>query len=160
MKPSYFCYFVFLLYFPALLWPLSTLYVRLVNFLSEHKFTPSNFDSVLNPHTKYNTDDNIDQHLGCNFKYYYSNTIIDEGVLHQNEFSIFHHNARSLNKKANITVDYISTLNHNFDIIGFTETWFNSVEDSNLIYLENHAKIDSIRPNRTGGRRSVQVHRF
>ena len=47
-------------------------------------------------------------------------------------------------------MDYISILNHNFDIIGFTETWFNSVEDSNLIDLENYAKIDSIRPNRTG----------
>ena len=49
-------------------------------------------------------------------------------------------------------MDQISILNHNFDITGFTETWFNSVEDSNLIDLENYAKIDSIRPNRTGGR--------
>ena len=101
--------------------------------------------------SNYKTNDNIDQHLGCNCKYYDSNTITDEGALHQNEFSIFHHNSRSLNKKANITVGYISILNHNFDIIGFTETWFNSVEDSNLIDLENYAKIDSIRPNRTSG---------
>ena len=99
----------------------------------------------------------IDQHLGCNCKYYDSNTITDKGALHQNEFSIFHHNSRSLNKKANITVDYISMLYHNFDIIGFTETWFNSVEDSNLIDLENYAKIDSIRPNRTGGRASMFI---
>ena len=77
-------------------------------------------------------NDNIDQHLGCNCKYYDSNThtIIDENALHQNEFSNFHHNSRSLNKKANVTVDYISILNHNFDIISFTETWLNSVEDS------------------------------
>ena len=50
-------------------------------------------------------------------------------------------------------MDYISIFNHNFDIISFTETWFNSVKDSNLIDLENYAnlKIGSIRPNRTGG---------
>ena len=129
----------------------------LLNFLSEHKFTPSNFDSVLNPHSN-NINCNIDQHLGCNCKYYDTNTIIEEGALHQNEFSIFHHNSRSLNKKASITVDYISVLNHSFDIIGFTETWFNSVEESNLIDLENYSKIDSIRPNRTGGGASIFIN--
>ena len=128
----------------------------LSSFLSEHKFIPSNFDSVLNPHSN-DINSNIDQHLSCNCKYYDTNTIIDEGALHQSEFSIFHHNSRSLNKKANITVDYISILNHNFDIIGFTETWFNSVDDSNLIDLENYAKIDSIRPNRTGGGASMFI---
>ena len=56
-------------------------------------------------------------------------------------------------------MDYISILNHNFDIIGFTETWLNSVDDSNLIDLENnyYAKIDSIRPNRTGGGASMFI---
>ena len=70
----------------------------LLSFLSEHRFTPSNFDSVLNTHSNYNANDKIDQHLGCNCKYYDSNTITDEGALHQNEFSIFHHNSRSLNE--------------------------------------------------------------
>ena len=54
-------------------------------------------------------------------------------------------------------MDYISILNHNFDIIGFTETWFNSVEDSNFIDLENYAKTDSICPNRTGGGASMFI---
>ena len=45
----------------------------------------------------------------------------------------------------------ISILDRNFDIIGFTETWFNSTEDSNLVDLDNCTKLDSIRPNRTGG---------
>ena len=73
--------------------------------------------------------------------------IIDGGAIRQHgqsEFSIFHHNSRSLDKKANITVDYISIQKHNFNIIGFTD-------DSNLIDLENYAKIDSIRPNINGG---------
>ena len=50
-----------------------------------------------------------------------------------------------------LTIPLISILNHNVNIIGFTETLFNSVEDSNLIDLENYTKIDPIRPNRTGG---------
>ena len=37
-------------------------------FLAKHIFTPSNFDSVLSPHSNYNDNDNIDQHLGCNCK--------------------------------------------------------------------------------------------
>ena len=106
MKPWYFCYYVFLLYFPHFFVPSAPFMSYLLSFLSEHKFTPSNFDSVLNPYSNYNTNDNVDQHLGCNCKYFDSNAITYEGALHQNEFSIFHHCSRSLNKKANITVDY------------------------------------------------------
>ena len=54
-------------------------------------------------------------------------------------------------------MNYISILNHNFDIIGFAEAWFNSVDDCNLIDLENYAKIDSIRPNKTGGGASMFI---
>ena len=129
----------------------------LLSFLSEHKFIPSNFDSILNTHSS-NINHNINQHRSCNCKYNDTNTIIDEGALHQSEFSIFHHNSRSLNKKVSTTVDYISILDHNFDIIGFTETWFNSIEDSNLIDLDNYAKLDSIRPNRTGGGASIFIN--
>ena len=55
-------------------------------------------------------------------------------------------------------MDYISILDHKFDIIGFTETWFDSIEDSNLIDLDNYAKLDSIRPNRTGGGTSIFIN--
>ena len=129
----------------------------LLSFLSEHKFIPSNFDSILNPHSS-NTNHNIDQHLSCNWKYYDTNIINDEGALHQSEFSIFHHNSRSLNNKASITVDYISILDHNFDIIGFTETWFNSIEESHLIDLDDYAKLDSIRSSRTGGGACILIN--
>jgi hypothetical protein len=42
-------------------------------------------------------------------------------------------------------------MNHDFDIIGFTETWFNHTEESNLIDLDTYDKIDCIRQDRTGG---------
>ena len=92
-----------------------------LSFFSEDFSTPSHIDSVLNPHFNH-INCNIDQHLGCNCKYYDTYLIIDEGALHQSELSIFHHSSRSLNKRANIIVVYICILNHNFDIIGFTET--------------------------------------
>ena len=125
---------------------------ELSNFMSDHIFKPSPYDSVLNSHS--NSVDkacNIDQVLNCNCKYYDSNSIVNEGVLQGSEFSIFHHNSRSLNNKATSTIDYISIMNNTFDAIGFTETWFNNSEESNLIDLDNYDKIDCFRPNRTGG---------
>ena len=124
----------------------------MLNFLSGHQFNPSSYDSVLNSHSK-STDKtcNIDQHLNRNCKYYDTDSIVNEGILHDSGFSLFHHNTRSLSKKASNIVDYISSMNHDFDIIGFTETWFNHTEESNLIDLDTYDKIDCIRQDRTGG---------
>ena len=100
----------------------------LSSFLSGHRFNPSTYDSVLNFHS--NSSDktcNIDQNLNCNCNYYDTNSILEEGALHESKFSLFHHNTRSISKKASNIVDYISILNHNFDAIGFTETWFNNI---------------------------------
>ena len=124
----------------------------LSSFLSGHQFNPSNYDSVLNSHS--NSADktcNIDHQLNSNCKYYDTKSIIDEGALHGSDFSLFHHNIRSLSKKASNIVDYLSILNHSFDAIGFTETWFNNTDESNLVDLENYNKIDCIRQERTGG---------
>ena len=65
---------------------------------------------------------------------------------------------RSLSKKATKVVDYISILNHDFDVIGFTETWFNNIEESNLIDLDNYDKIDCIRDDRTGGGATIFIN--
>ena len=55
---------------------------------------------------------------------------------------MFHLNTRSLGKKANGGVDYCSVVVHDFDVYAFTETWFNSGDDSNLIDLDNYSNID------------------
>ena len=80
-----------------------------------------------------------------NYKYYDTNTIIDEGILHQSEFSNFHHNSQSLDNKLTslwtiglylynlYPYNIYIILNHNFHVIGFTETRCNSDDDSNLI---------------------------
>ena len=70
--------------------------------------------------------------------------MLEEGALHDSNFSLLHlntTNTRSLSKKATNVVDYISILNHDFDVIGFTETWFNNIEESNLIDLDNYDKL-------------------
>ena len=107
----------------------------LSSVLQGHQFNPSKFDSVLNSHSNLvDNSCNIDQQLKCNCKYYdtntkdLANTILEEGALHDNNFSLFHLNTRSLSKKATNVVDYISILNHDFDVIGFTETWFNNIK--------------------------------
>ena len=49
-------------------------------------------------------------------------------------------------------------MNHDFDVIGFTETWFNNIEESNLIDLDNYDKIDCIRDDRTGGGATIFIN--
>ena len=64
------------------------------------QFNPTKFDSVLNSHSNLvDNSCNIDQDLKCNCKYYDTNSILEEGVLHDNDFSLFHLNTRSLSKK-------------------------------------------------------------
>ena len=91
-------------------------------------------------------------------KFKITNTILEEGALHDNNFSLFHLNTRSLSKKATNVVDYISILNHDFDVICFTETWFNNIEESNLIDLDNYDKIDCIRDDRIGGGATIFIN--
>ena len=130
----------------------------LSSVLQGHQFNPSKFDSVLNSHSNLvDNSCNIDQHLKCNCKYYDTNTILEEGALHDNNFSLFHLNT-SLSKKATNVVNYISILNQDFDVIGFTETWFNNIEESNLIDLDNYDKIDCIRDDRTGGGATIFIN--
>ena len=61
-----------------------------------------------------------------------------------------------LEKSTNV-VDYISILNHDFDVTGFTETWF-KIEEFNLIDLDNYDKIDCIRDDRTGGGATIFIN--
>ena len=130
----------------------------LSNFMSDYTFVPSKFDSILNPHSLSSDNScNIDDNLNCDCKYYDTNTF-NEGVINQGDFSVFHLNTRSLGKKASGVVDYCSAIDHDFDVYAFTETWFNSEDDSNLIDLDNYSNIDCIRYGRTGGGTSLFIH--
>ena len=61
----------------------------LSDFMSEYKFIPSHFDTILNSHS--GTSDsscNIDKTLDCNCKYYNINSV-NEGVLERSDFPYF-----------------------------------------------------------------------
>ena len=76
-------------------------------------------------------------------------------MIELNWIELNHLNAKSLGKKASGVVDYCSVIDHDFDIYAFTETWFNSDDDSKLIDLDHYSNIDCIRYGRGGGGTSM-----
>ena len=50
-----------------------------------------------------------------------------------NHFSLIHINARSLSKNFEEISNYLSLLNHEFSVIGISETWLTNSTSDNLI---------------------------
>jgi hypothetical protein len=48
-------------------------------------------------------------------------------------------------------VNYLSSLHHHFDIYGFTETWFNSDDDADIVDIGDYSTEHCIREDRKGG---------
>ena len=65
--------------------------------------------------------------------------------------SLYHFNARSLNKHANDITIHLATLKCHFNIYGFTETWFRDNNDSNLVDFEGYSAVNCNRKGRSGG---------
>ena len=124
------------------------------------RFDPIGYGSILNPHSNSTDNDcNIDKYFPLNCKYFDidgMNSLVDN----IRDISLFHLNTRSLNNadKANSVINYISSFHNHFDIYGFTESWFNSIEDANLISIEGYMSENCIRENRRGGGASLFIH--
>jgi len=128
--------------------------------LPDIKFDPFRFNSTLNPHSMNSDEDcNIDDIQSTHCDYYLSDDLNNlTKTKKHTELSMFHHNIRSLNKHATEITSYLSTINHNFNIYGFTETWFNFEEDSKLIDIgDNYSIINDIRKDRSGGGASLFI---
>ena len=124
------------------------------------RFDPLRFNSILNSHSSTSDIDcNIDaiQKTRCN--YYVSEDLNDlSETIKTPELSLFHHNIRSLNKHSSDITNYLATINHTFNIYGFTETWFKYEDDSNLIDIgENYSVLNAIRQDRSGGGASLFI---
>lgn len=133
---------------------MSTEYDQMFNL----RFNPTPFDSTLNPHSsKTDSTCNIDHNLN-NECIYYDNDQFNSNLPVNHALSLFHLNCRSLNKNSNEITSYLSSLNHRFDIYGFTETWFRSEDDANLVDCEGYSIENSIRKDRTGGGASLFVN--
>jgi len=124
---------------------------------SNLRFDQFVFDSVLNPHAATSDDDgNIDHCLSYDCNYVDIDSINSHDIS-KRDLSLFHHNIRSLNKNGNNLIDYMSTINHRFDIYAFTETWFNSKSDANLVDIDDYHSEHCIRENRRGGGASLFI---
>ena len=65
-------------------------------------------------------------------------------------FSLFHLNARSLPSKFLQIKDYIHTLQHEFSVHAFTETWFRE-KPCSFYNLSNYSLVLKHRSGRVGG---------
>ena len=122
------------------------------------RFDQNVFNSILNSHSSSSDNDcNIDNCFPLNCKYFEIDCV-NSLINSRRDISLFHLNTRSLNKNANTVINYLSAFHDHFDIYGFTESWFNSIEDANLISLEGYNSENCIRENRQGGGASLFIH--
>ena len=72
-----------------------------------------------------------------------------------NSFSLVHFNCRSLPCNFDYLNMYLSSLDHNFKVIGLTETWLNSLSPLNLYPLSDYNLMCN-----TDSRNKVVVQEF
>jgi len=126
--------------------------------MSNVNFNQVVYDSVLNPHSSTSDlDCNIDRCTDFNCSYF-DNDLLNSTKIKDCEISLFHLNARSLNKNSNSVVDYIASFDNHFDIYGFTETWFRSNDDSDLVNLDGYIPVNCNRQGRRGGGASLFIN--
>lgn len=109
------------------------------------------------------TDNDIDPDSNYLFKqvsgdkcHYYTeesfkNLLQNENISNQSdELSLLHINIRSIRNKFDELSDYLTSLKHNFSIMGLTETWL--TEDcANMYNIRDYKLITANRKNRSGG---------
>lgn len=83
------------------------------------------------------------QSVDCN---YYDSDTFNQIPADGPTFSLFHANSRSLNKNLESFLDFLSTLDHDFSVIGFSETWLGNnrsplVQIEDYIFVENHRTL-------------------
>ena len=81
---------------------------------------------------------------------YYSIDSFNSSNLNSSTLSIFYMNAQSLAKKFPCCMNLIQGLSHNFQIYGFTETWFKDCV-STLYNIPHYSFIQKSRSHRKGG---------
>lgn len=121
------------------------------------------FDPFLLNNTKYtdnwDPDVNLLRNSTDNSCQYFSENSFSTlcNTLPKNTFSILHLNIRSLPRNHDHFVHYLSTLRHEFSIIGLTETWLQD-STSHLYDIPNYTSIHCCRSTRMGGGVSILLH--
>lgn len=114
-------------------------------------FKPFSFDCSLHPSD--NPDDaNVTSPKTIPCQYYTNENIEShEPNINKCNMSLFHSNIRSLNKHYDDIANYLSSLQHHFDIYGFSETWFTSDNDANIVDIGDYSIENCNRKDRRGG---------
>jgi len=122
-------------------------------------FKPFSFDSKLHPCDNSTDDADVtkSQNIPCQY-YNIDNINSHHPDIGNCNLSIFHHNARSLNKNSNNILNYLSILDHHFDIYGFSETWFNSNDDASTIDIGDFSVENCNRDGQRGGGVSLFIN--
>ena len=68
-----------------------------------------------------------------------------------NKVSIMHINSRSLFKNYEHFVVFLSCINHNFSVIGISETWFKQTTDTCMFDIPGYSLLQVCRSNKRGG---------
>lgn len=86
------------------------------------------------------------------------NTLLQDMLEPQSkQFSTFHLNLRSLSKNHDLLIHFLSSLNHTFSILAFTETWLSN-ESTSFFDIPNYHSLHHCRTGRGGGGVSIYVH--
>ena len=131
--------------------------------LDKNVFVPFEFnDNVhtplfeVDPDYNFFTDTQIAYNVNCD--YFIQDTFIQyyKKRKHDKPFSVFHMNVRSLPKHFSELDLYLGSLQHQFSILGITETWLNET-NCDLYGLHGYSSIDKFRHNTPGGGISLYV---
>ena len=117
------------------------------NDLPEDSLSQANFLDEIDP------DLNLLSDVYGSSSYYLTtdfNQIISRSPAVANGLSVLHLNIRSVPANLTALVSFLSTLNHNFTIIGLTETWLNDLSASRYSLL-GYASVEIHRTHMRGG---------
>ena len=80
--------------------------------------------------------------------------------LNKDNFSILHLNIRSLNANIENFRTFLASLNENFSVIVFTESWYNETGNENSsLNLNNFYSVHQTRNNKNGGGICIYIHK-
>ena len=122
--------------------------------LNDIECTQPNYE--IDPDFHYFNDVNISNVLKCNYYFSesFSKLLRTRGVM--NEFSVMHHNIRSLPANLSEFTIFLEEMQHNFSIIGISETWLNE-DNVNLYGISGYESFHNVRSCRRGGGVSIFV---
>lgn len=79
----------------------------------------------------------------------FNKSVLDYRETIKSSFSLFHLNTRSLRNKFDELTQYLNELRESFDVLGFSETWYN--DNCDMPIIDNYKNISMPRTHKRGG---------